>query len=276
MATPFTSDMRPYPLDNDHTQATHHLTGLAATLDMFTQSRISTLLELTDKNCLEVGAGSGSIAAWMAEQVGPGGHVTATDIKPGHIPAHPRMSVLTHDLTSDPLPPDAFHLIHARLVLAHLPTREEILRRLVDALAPGGIVLLEDWDATSGVGGVLHAPDPQVAHLYAVYMKRRAEIFSRSGTDRSWARRVHSILVRHGMTQVNTVVHAASWTGGSPGSRHARATLRQLRPQLIDTGMNDAQLEGLIAVLDDPRLHVATHPLYSTSARRPTPTDGGA
>jgi 2-polyprenyl-3-methyl-5-hydroxy-6-metoxy-1,4-benzoquinol methylase len=30
--------------------------------------------------CLEVGAGRGSMAAWLAEQVGPSGHVMATDI----------------------------------------------------------------------------------------------------------------------------------------------------------------------------------------------------
>lgn len=30
--------------------------------------------------CLEVGAGRGSMAVWLAEQVGPKGHVVATDI----------------------------------------------------------------------------------------------------------------------------------------------------------------------------------------------------
>src|SRR5262245_5273165 len=30
--------------------------------------------------CLEVGAGGGSMAVWLAERVGPTGHVVATDI----------------------------------------------------------------------------------------------------------------------------------------------------------------------------------------------------
>ena len=30
--------------------------------------------------CLEVGAGGGSIARWLAERVGPSGHVVATDL----------------------------------------------------------------------------------------------------------------------------------------------------------------------------------------------------
>ena len=34
--------------------------------------------------CLEVGAGRGSMAVWLAEQVGPSGHVVATDIDVGY------------------------------------------------------------------------------------------------------------------------------------------------------------------------------------------------
>src|SRR6266700_2891082 len=32
--------------------------------------------------CLEVGGGGGSIASWMADRVGPTGHILATDIDP--------------------------------------------------------------------------------------------------------------------------------------------------------------------------------------------------
>lgn len=35
--------------------------------------------------CLEVGAGRGSMAIWLAEQVGPAGHVVATDIDVGYL-----------------------------------------------------------------------------------------------------------------------------------------------------------------------------------------------
>jgi hypothetical protein len=37
------------------------------------------------RRCLEVGAGHGSMADWMAEQVGPGGRVVATDIDAGYL-----------------------------------------------------------------------------------------------------------------------------------------------------------------------------------------------
>ena len=82
--------------------------------------------------CLEVGAGGGSIATWLADQVGSSGHVTATDIDPRFLRAlrshgRPNVEVLRHDVTVDPLPEAAFDLIHARLVFVHLPAAREAL-----------------------------------------------------------------------------------------------------------------------------------------------------
>jgi hypothetical protein len=36
--------------------------------------------------------------------------------------------------------------VHARLVLLHVPARQEALRRMVSALRPGGWLLVEDYD----------------------------------------------------------------------------------------------------------------------------------
>ena len=35
--------------------------------------------------CLEVGAGRGSMAVWLAQRVGPSGHVVATDVDVGYL-----------------------------------------------------------------------------------------------------------------------------------------------------------------------------------------------
>jgi len=48
------------------------------------------------------------------------------------------MEIRRHNIVSDPLPDAAFDLIHARLVLIHIPEREKVLARLVAALKPGG------------------------------------------------------------------------------------------------------------------------------------------
>src|SRR6186713_1369212 len=55
--------------------------------------------------CLEVGAGRGSMAAWMAEQVGPTGHVVATDINTVYLQRIdlPTLEVVEHNILEDSL-----------------------------------------------------------------------------------------------------------------------------------------------------------------------------
>jgi SAM-dependent methyltransferase len=256
-------------LDNASQHGRDHVTGLSGLYDPFTTARITGLLGLDAKRCLEVGAGSGSIAVWLAEEVGLAGQVWATDIQPVHIPYRANLRVVGHDLQTEPLPVKDLDLIHARMVLAHLPERENILDRLVEALAPGGILLVEDWNTTSGIGGVLHAPTDELAEAYTRYTVLRNDIFTAAGTSGEFAAGLHARLIHAGLTDVTTVVHAASWTGGSPGSRHARATLQQLRPRLHELGMTTVEVDQLVTLLDDPDLHVMSFPLLSVAGQRP-------
>jgi hypothetical protein len=59
-------------------------------------------------HCLEVGAGGGSVATWLAARVTPAGRVLATDLEPGHIPAADCLEVARHDIIRDPLPEAAY------------------------------------------------------------------------------------------------------------------------------------------------------------------------
>ena len=51
-----------------------------------------------------------------------------------------------HDVAREAPPGDPFDLVHARLVLVHLPDRERALAAMVGALRPGGWLLVEDAD----------------------------------------------------------------------------------------------------------------------------------
>ena len=59
--------------------------------------------------CLEVGAGAGSIAGWLADRVGPSGQVIATDLDTRFLEqqARPNLEVRRHDVVRDPLETDA-------------------------------------------------------------------------------------------------------------------------------------------------------------------------
>ncbi len=74
---------------------------------------------------LEVGAGRGSMAVWLAEQVGPAGQVVATDVDTRYLDRLdlPNLEVVRHDILEDPLgalQPGSFDLVCSRLMLFHL------------------------------------------------------------------------------------------------------------------------------------------------------------
>src|SRR5262249_36866389 len=101
--------------------------------------------------CLEIGGGSGSVAAWMAERVGPSGSVLVTDIEPRFIGESHCQKLATvvlrpHDTGSDPPPEAGLVLIRARLVLMHVPQRPQALERIARALKPGGGLVIEDFE----------------------------------------------------------------------------------------------------------------------------------
>jgi ubiquinone/menaquinone biosynthesis C-methylase UbiE len=95
--------------------------------------------------CLELGAGGGPIARWLAGRVGPRGRVVATDIDTRFVKAQdqPNLEVRRHDITRDELV-GPYDLVHCRSLLVHLADREAVLRRMLDVLRPGGWLLVEE------------------------------------------------------------------------------------------------------------------------------------
>ena len=260
-----------YTFDNDDPAAAERLDLLSAVLDGFTNSRLSSLGELTGRRCLELGAGNGSIAGWLADQVGPSGRVVATDINTRHIPSDRGYSVVRHDLTHDPLPDGPWDLIHARLVLRHLPGRHNILRRLAAALAPGGALAIEEWDDYRE-GLVLAAPEPEAATLFHAYVTTVAQLLlDARAIDRKWPWQMHAAMANAGLVGVDTTVHARSWPGGSAGALHHTATINLLRPRMLQAGMDGEQLDRLSGFLHDPRMVVRGLLSVSTVGHRPAP-----
>jgi SAM-dependent methyltransferase len=116
--------------------------------DPLTFDRLATLDPRPGGRCLEVGAGAGSVARWLAGRVGPHGRVVATDLDPRFLAGLdlPNVEVRRHDILTDALEDASFDLVHCRALLCHLPEPEVALTRMTAALAPGGWLLVEDAD----------------------------------------------------------------------------------------------------------------------------------
>src|SRR5262245_27285962 len=95
-----------YAFDNSAPQADARFTALAAIFDPGTIRHLREIGVRAGLRCLEVGAGGGSIASWLCDQVGSTGQVVATDIDTRFLERlrKPNLEVWRHDIDSDPLP----------------------------------------------------------------------------------------------------------------------------------------------------------------------------
>ena len=123
--------------------------------------------------CLDAGCGPGVTMRHLAQRVGPRGLVVGIDVDEalgagsvGRLrdEGHRQCEFRAHDLQSrDPIPGAPYDLVYARLVLFHLSDRVAVLGRLWDAVAPGGHLVVQDYDL-SAVGSVPRMPiDDQLA-----------------------------------------------------------------------------------------------------------------
>jgi SAM-dependent methyltransferase len=181
--------MDSYAFDAAWEKERDRLRALEAVFDHASTRRLADLGVGAGWRCLEVGCGAGGVALWLAAQVGPAGHVLATDLDTrfaaGH--AQPNLDVRAHDIAADALEPGSFDLAHTRNVLAHLPDRRRALERMIAAVRPGGWILVEDTDVgqamLSALSRYVH-PAEYAALLQRIYRALQA-VFTTVGADAS-------------------------------------------------------------------------------------------
>jgi hypothetical protein len=244
-------------------------TCVADVLDGFTIRRLAQVGVAESFRCLVIGAGTDTIAGWLAERVGDDGEVVVTDADPGRVPAQPGVTVLRHDLATDPLVKDDFDLIHVRSVLACLPGRREVLVKLAAALAPGGAIAFDELEPARE-RCLLDSPDPAARRLFDRYHDALAAVLASTGVGPS-GRPTHQVMVDIGLADVDTEVWARSWRGGEPGCLLLHTFAGQLRDQLIASGRAGSEIDDLRALLVDPRVVIRGCLAVSTIGRKPPP-----
>lgn len=261
--------MSTYALDNTKPQTEQRFGSLEACYDPVTIRHLEAIGVADGWRCLEVGGGGGSIARWLSRRVGETGSVLVTDIEPRWMDglSGANVEVRVHDIVNDPLPEAAFDLIHARLVLVHLPGRRQALESMLRALRPGGWVLIEEFVRPSPLD--LTGVGTEEAACFERVDEAIVELIVESGADLDWGRQVHGELRRRGCTEVAAEGFFEVWPGGSTGIRLHRANVDQLADRLVASGRTTAaELDAFRRLLDDPGLTVNSHLLISTRGRR--------
>ncbi len=196
--------------------------------------------------CLEVGAGAGSVARWLCRRVGSEGRVVATDVSTGFLePLAGEFAcaeVLRHDVVADDLPGDAFDLIHARLVLEHLPERELALKRLVTALAPGGVLFLEDFDWSC----LKARPGPGDAVFERVGAAMRG-LMESNGYTAWFGRRLPALLEEVGLERVGAEGRTLVGVPGTAAAAWWPLNFESVRAGLVARGaVTDAEIDEMV------------------------------
>ena len=135
---------------------------------------------------VEIGCGSGNIACWVAQQVGPSGSVMAIDFSPDQIEQArhqaQRRNVRNIDFQvanaySPRLPEGSFDLVYCRLVLSHLTRPATALATMRSLARPGGLVVCEEIDLGCWLCDPLAEAMTQFFALNAALGERRGENF---------------------------------------------------------------------------------------------------
>ncbi|MFG3042970.1 class I SAM-dependent methyltransferase [Streptomyces sp. NPDC048330] len=236
---------------------------LAEVFDPLCRETLRDLVIAPDARCLEVGAGSGSVASWLCEEAREG-EVVATDIDPALLDRieHPRLRALRHDVTTDPFPEDSFDLVHARLVLSHLPQRDDVMRRIHGWLRPGGFVLIESfcWFPIDS------SPHP----LYRKVMGAWSDLICGTlGTDSWWSRSQPASFAGYGYRDVGARTHTQNVRGGTPLADFWRLTVHMSHRRLVDGGhATEDELQDFYALLADPDFWDLTPALIQSWGRK--------
>jgi SAM-dependent methyltransferase len=242
------------------------LRSLEEMFDPNTTRRLAALGAVPGARVLEVGFGAGSVARWLAGQVGPDGRVVATDLDIAHLAGAgpPNLEVRRHDLRVEALEPGAYDLVHARALLEHLADPDAGLDRLVRAVRPGGALVVEDVDFGPDMVAVLSpiawrdgAP-PLISDVAGAI---RA-VFRRAGAHPELGRTLPGRLAGAGLRDVSAEVYAPL----TPAAvRFMRLSILRLREPILATGLvTDVELDAMLAMTEDPNFRAA--PLFLVTA----------
>jgi SAM-dependent methyltransferase len=215
-------------------------------------------------DCLDVGAGGGSVTRMLAQRVGITGSVLTVDLDTTLLEdlATDRVEVRRHDLMSDPLPEAAFDLVHARLLLMFLSPRLGALQRLVSTLRPGG------WIATIEPNfGTLALSPTNLTWERTWSLCRDAMVAG--GWDPHYGSRLGSDLRASGLNDIHTERVTRCYPGGSLLSRLLSLTIERLRQRIVILGADPREIDTARRLLEDPANTITSPTTCAARGRRP-------
>lgn len=241
------------------------LVALATTFDPASRAAVDSAGFRSDWHCLDVGSGSGTMARWMADRIGPEGSVTAIDRDTRYLRArpHPRLDVRQVDVTAFEPPEGRFDLVHSRMMVMHVRERDALVRRMATWLKPGGVLVLGD---TAELGGRTSANPAYRAAIVALSRLLEETV----GSDVLQGRRYPGLLTACGLEDVTLSVDLPVVTAGSAIARFWELSIGQTGPRMVADGLIEpSDVAAALEYLRDPATRELSFVLCTAVGRRP-------
>jgi hypothetical protein len=158
-------------------------------------------------------------------------------------------------------------VVHARLLLVHVPHRDQALAAMAAALSPGGWLVLEEADPA--LQPLVCLEDARPAEQLANQLKSGfRRLLAARGVDLAFGRTLPRRLRELGLVDVGA---DAYFPISDPACAELeRASVEQLRGRLTAAGIaTNSEIDQHLANVADGTLDLATSPMISCWGRKP-------
>ena len=255
--------MSEYVLDHHQEGERQRLALMSRLLDPMHRRHIEQLGVKPGVRTLEVGCGNGSMSAWLAARIAPGGRAVAVDLDLSLVDADAEgLELRQADILAGPVEPGGFDLVTARAVLHHVADAKAAVANLVASVRPGGAILLIEPDFLP----VSIAEPPEVQAFWQGWLAWSRE----QGIDYFIGRRLPAMLSRLGLQDIGATAETALYNGGSLWALYWQETVIELRPRLVASGkLDDRSVDAFLTQCAD--LSWWTQTIAFTAARGHAP-----
>ena len=241
--------------------------------DPFTRALLDRVGIRRGTRCLDAGCGGGHVSRELARRVGEAGTVVGIDLDEVVLDLA-RSDALAAGIANvefcagdaTDLDVSGFDVVFARFLLSHVRDAAGVVTALVDALKPGGVIVVEDTD----VSGVMSYPPS--AH-FDRFVQLYSETVRRRGGNADFGRRLPELLTGAGLAVVGVSIAQPVATDGEV-KLMIPLTLERIADSAIVEGVADSDeiadtIAELYAQAADPTTLMSSARVIQAWARKP-------
>ena len=210
-------------------------------------------------SCIDLGCGAMGILDPLSRRVGASGRVIGVDNDQRQLAAarayaqelgRTNIELVEQDAYQTDFPREAFDFVHVRFVFAPVGRDEELLREMIALTRPGGIVAIQEPDATYWNCFPPHQAWDQLK-------KAILAAFKQGGGDFNAGQRTYGMLREAGLEDVHIRVAVIALQNRHPYMRLPIQFATSLRQRILDAALlTEAELDASLAACEQ----LASHP----------------